>query len=135
LTSSLINETNPALGIYTDFIGSQGGPVNAVLGPGSASWIETFDAGSQLGVGSFSIDPAAAFGASDSGILDVEYETFSGDPNVCGSCDIGFADATAAFEVQVTPTPEPRGLGWFTGFVFLGLLIYRRRGQKPFRQI
>ncbi len=136
LTSFLIDETNPALGAYTDFIGSQGGPVNAVLAPGAPPWTETFDSNSQLGVGSFSIDPSAAIGATDSGILNVEYETFSGDPNVCGSCDTGFADTTAAFSIQVTPTPEPRALGWLTGFILLvgqasGLSRRRRRQPTP----
>lgn len=126
LTSSLTDESDPGLGVYTDFIGSQGGPVNAVLGPGSPDWMETFDFVSQVGVGSFSIDPAAPAGAIDSGILDVEYETFSADPNVCGSCGIGFADATADVSVQVTATPEP-AVGWLAACTILGVSIYGRK--------
>ena len=33
VTSSLIDETDPSLGVYTDFIGLEGGPVNALLAP------------------------------------------------------------------------------------------------------
>lgn len=131
LTSSLTNESNPALGIYNDFIGLQGGPVNSVLGP-NASWTETFDLGAQTGVGSYSIGPAAPIdAAADVGILDVQYQIFSGDPNACGSCSIGFGDIAAPFSIHVTAAPEPRTLGWLSGFVIFALLSRRRGYQQP----
>ncbi len=79
IVSSLIDQSNPSLGLYTDFIGAEGGPVNGVLAPGASPWTQTFDDISQ-GVGAFSIDPSAPVGATDQGFIEVQYATYSEDP-------------------------------------------------------
>lgn len=110
-----VAESNPSVGFYSDFIGFQGGPVNNVLPPGSIVWTEPFDP-SGIGLGSYTIDPAAATGAVDSGMIDVQYETFLEDPNLCPTCATGFGDALVPFTVTVTDTvtasatPEPSPL-------------------------
>jgi hypothetical protein len=126
ITSSLLNETNPALGSYTDSIGLQGGPVNAVLAPASSTWTEAFDFISAQGVGSYAIDPSAVLGLTDSGTLDVQYEAFTADPNICGTCAAGFFDLTVPFSVQVTQAPEPV-TAWLTAAALVILAPRWRR--------
>lgn len=107
VTSFLLVESNPFLGTYTDFIGSEGGPVNFELAPGSSNWTQAFDSIAGTGIGSYAIDPAALPGAVDSGTLRVLYETFSADPNTCGACDAGSGFVDVPFQLAVTATPEP----------------------------
>ncbi len=105
--SFLLSETAPGLGVYSDLIGFQGGPVNAILAPGSADWVETFDnAGS--GLASFTIDALATPGQWNSAILRILFDEFSADPNTCGSCYVGSNFVDNAITVTAsTPTPEP----------------------------
>lgn len=112
-------ETNPSIGFYTDFIGSQGGPVGFTLPAGAPDWVETFDPVLQTGIGSFTIDPGALPGAVDSGVIHIEYE------QSCSSC---FGSVELPFQVAVAaPTPEP---GTFLlGMAGLLLLAARRRGR------
>lgn len=124
VTTSLINESNPALGFYTDTAGLFGGPMNAVLAPGAAPWVMSFDALNQTGLGAYTIDPSAPIGAMDAGMIDLNYETFSADPNICSSCATGFGDLQV--QVQVTAaTPEPAN---FVTFLFgIALVVLSRR--------
>jgi len=94
-------ETNPSLVSYTDFIGAQGGPDNAVLPPASPDWIEQFDASNQTGIGSFLIDMSAVAGSSDIGTIRILYDEFSGDPNSCGNCYVASSFEDVSFTVQV----------------------------------
>jgi len=135
VTTSLLNETNPGLlDLYTDFAGAQGGPDNGVIDPNGV-WTESFDIANSLGIGSYAIDPAALLGATDSGTIDLNYETFSGDPNSCSQCATGFGDVYASFTVEVgaqpANAPEPAAL-WLAG---LGLLTvwgrWRMAGAGP----
>jgi hypothetical protein len=136
ITSFLLNETNPVLGSYTDSIGLQGGPVNAVLAPASGTWTEAFDFTSAQGVGSYAIDPSAVLGSTDSGTLDVQYEAFTADPNICGTCAVGVFDLTVPFSVQVAQAPEPITV-WLTAaaLLILGSRWRRRRGGVGDRPI
>jgi hypothetical protein len=84
-----------------------------VLGPGAPDWVEPFFFGDGTGLGFFSIDPSAPIGARDSGLLDVQYQIFSADPNGCPTCSIGFGDLTLPFNVEVA-APEPAPL-WLIG--------------------
>ena len=102
VTSSLLIESDPGLGTYTDYAGLQGGPVNGVLAPNVPAWTENFDPVNMLGIGSYSIGSSLGF---DSGFLDLNYETFSADPNTCTSCSTGFGDLLAPFQVQSAPEP------------------------------
>ena len=121
VTSSLFTESDPSVGAYVDFAGLQGGPVNGVLAPNAPDWTENFDPVNFLGLGGFTIDPGAAFGSSDAGLLDLNYETFSADPNLCSNCGTGFGNLLVPFQVQVVP--EPAAV-WMAG---LALLICRLR--------
>ena len=111
VTSSLLIESDPGLGTYTDFAGLQGGPVNGVLAPNAPAWTESFDAVNMLGLGSYNIGPS--FGI-DSGLLDLNYETFSADPNTCTNCSTGFGDLLAPFQVQSAPEPA---VFWMVGLL------------------
>jgi hypothetical protein len=127
-------ETNPSVGVYTDFIGMQGGPVNAVMGPGAPDWIEPFDSGSQTGIGSFAIDPSVIPGSSDSGVIRVLYVSYSIDPNFCFvECTQtpGFMDVPFTVEVAAPPpsgAPEPASL--VSVLIGMSALIYRRFSKR-----
>src|SRR5947209_2529983 len=84
VSSFTLSETDPSIGLYTDFIGMQGGPVNFVLAPGAPDWVEAFDNGSQTGIGAFAILPGASGGSQNSGLIHVMFDLFTSDPNVCG---------------------------------------------------
>lgn len=102
----LLNESNPALGQFTDFISPQGGPTLGVLAPGAPDWVQTFDESLGTGFGAYTIDPSAMLGIPNDGQFLVLYELYSDDPNICGgTC---FADSGALeADFSVTPVPEP----------------------------
>jgi hypothetical protein len=124
--SVLINETNPGLGSYMDFIGPQGGPQNALLGR-AGMWSESFSDAMQTGIGEFLIAPGTPLGALDSGDIHVFWESWDGDP---ATCKCGPAEFSADLPFQVTAeAPEPDSF-WvlLAGGVWL-LLRQRRRGS------
>lgn len=94
-----IFETNPLLGIYTDIIGSLGGPTNNSLAPGEPAW--------QGLLANYQIDPLAAVNDSNFGTIFVLYERFSADPSTCNDCRTGEGQLEAAFSVTVSDVPEP----------------------------
>jgi hypothetical protein len=49
----------------------------------SPNWTQTFDSLNQTGIGSFTLDPGAIPGSSDSGVILVLYASYVGGPNVC----------------------------------------------------
>lgn len=122
VTTSLVGETDPSLGIYMDNAGALGGPTNGVLAPGAAPWTVPFSPG----IGAYLIDPGAGVGMIDQGMLDLNYETFSADPNVCSSCALGFADLQVPFQIEVVAAPEP-GTWWLAVPLLLIGTIRRRR--------
>jgi hypothetical protein len=124
-----ILESNPGLGMFLDFFSPQGGPVNGSLAPGAPDWVESFDATTFSGFGSYTIDPAAQIGDSDSGLFLVEYEQFNGDPSVCGSCFVTSGTFLQNFSVTTT-TPEPSG---FLMAIMGAALIWlpARRRKRP----
>ncbi|HEV2447547.1 MAG TPA: PEP-CTERM sorting domain-containing protein [Candidatus Sulfopaludibacter sp.] len=112
-------ESNPSVGLYTDFIGAHGGPVNFALPPGAPDWIESFRPAAQTGLGSYTIAPSALPGAVDSGTIRILYQLYTGDPNTCGSCAAGTGSLDVPFQVTVNAAPEPgtwlllaMGIGW-----------------------
>lgn len=123
----LLDETNPALGIFTDLISPQGGPTFGVLAPGAADWTQSFDLLNGTGFGAYSIDPGAAPGDSNSGQFLLLYELFSANPSTCGSCFVESNTATLGFTVTATATavPEPTTLAMIG--TALALVWFRRR--------
>jgi hypothetical protein len=105
VSSEALFETNPGLGIYSDLIGNQGGPTSGVIAPGTP-WAQTFDAANGLGVGSFTIDPSAHAGDSDSGTIEVLFQTFFDNPNNCPSCSTGIQTFDLPFSVVVQAAPS-----------------------------
>jgi hypothetical protein len=104
------SESNPALGLFTDFISVTGGPTLGVIGPG-APWIESYDATARTGFGDYTIDPGALPGDSNFGQFLLLYVRYSGDPNSCGSCFVDSQFALVDFGVNVTePVPEPASI-------------------------
>jgi hypothetical protein len=106
VTTTVADESNPGIGVYSDLAGFLGGPDMGVLAPGDAAWIVPFDTTPDSGIGAFSIRPDAAIGSMDLGVIDLEYEKFSADPNICSTCATGFANLQTSFEVEVV-APEP----------------------------
>ena len=123
VTTALLTESDPALGTYTDYAGLVGGPTNGVLAPGAPDWTVA------LGLGAYTIDAGATPGDLDAGLLDLNYETFSADPNLCSNCGTGFGDLLVPFQVEAVP--EPGGV-WLTGVVLP--LIWVRRSKRPSQQ-
>jgi hypothetical protein len=105
------DETNPSLGFYVDFIGSQGGPSGGVLAPGAPDWTQAFDENAFTGLGYFQLLPDAPLLSVNSGNLYILYERFSADPTVCGACQLGSAELVVPFSINVdSNVPEPASL-------------------------
>jgi hypothetical protein len=96
ISSFLLSESDPTFGTYYDMIGGLGGPVNAVLAPGSPDWSDT------LGQYAFSPSPVTN---GNSAVVRVLYEEYSGDPSTCPVCYLGsnFLDVP----VSAVTAPEP----------------------------
>jgi hypothetical protein len=113
-SSALTFETNPSLGVYSDFIGLQGGPLPSFAVAPFSSWSEVFDGVSQ-GLGSYTVFPSAAPFAEDRGEVLVNFDVFNGDPTNGGG-QTGSSSVSAAFVVDIgappaTSTPEPATVG------------------------
>jgi PEP-CTERM motif-containing protein len=119
--SILINETNPLIGTYTDWIGPQGGPDNFAVDPGQ-TWSEGFSLINQTGLGSFTIDPAAALGSSDSGLIRVFFNFADSTP---GTIDVPFYVFVAASD-PASDAPEP-ATAWLLLAGGLAIFASRRR--------
>ncbi len=122
--TSLLNETNPSLGTYEDFIGTEGGIFAGSTFPG-LSWKQAFDPVNARGLGEYILPSSAIPGQSDSGIFLVQYDLFSGDPSLCGSCYVASSTLEAPFRVAV-PAPEPGSFGLLLIAVAMGLARLRR---------
>jgi len=121
IASLTSNESNPTLGFYTDQIGAVGGPVSGVLAPGAPAWNGQF--------GFYSISPLAAVNDFNSGTLLLLYETFSADPNTCGSCLTGDGLIETPFSVTVSSdVPEPGT--WISVIAGLALIAGARLGRR-----
>ena len=109
--SLLIDETTSSLGSYTDFIGLRGGPDGFALPPAVGTWLQFYDAPSLQGLGSYTLDPGALAGSSNSATLRVLYERYSASPALCGgNCYLGSAFADLLVSVTAVPEPSPQAL-------------------------
>lgn len=123
--SVLVNETNPGLGSYTDFIGPQGGPsLEATLAPLDV-WTETFSDANQTGIGEYLLAPGTPDGAQDSGSIRVEWDQWDGDPATCNCSPAQFSE-DVAFQVTAASVPEPASL-WMAALGGALLLLRRRK--------
>lgn len=123
------SESNPALGVFSDFISLSGGPVGGVLAPGSPNWTESYDSAALKGFGEYFIDSNAVPGDTNLGQFLVILLRYSGDPNSCGSCFVDSQFALVDFGVNVSePVPEPAS-GAAAG-IFAALLIGRYRTSR-----
>ena len=128
--SVTIDEDNPSLVAYTDFIGMEGGPGDGVLAPNSGHWTQNFDASNQTGVGFFQIDPSATAGSQDKGVIRILYASYNSDPNTCsadcggtpGYLDVKF-DVVVTTPNQTTASPEPATFA--PVLLALGLILCR----------
>lgn len=131
--SFVLSESNGSLGVYSDLIGSQGGPVGGLLPPSpQPAWIQDFDLGLFTGLGFYAIDPLAAAGAVSSGTIRVLYERYSDDPTQCGDCYIDSAEWDVAFSVAVEDASVPEPGTWAivaTGVA--AILVRRMRYHAP----
>jgi hypothetical protein len=143
--SVTINEDNPSLVTYTDFIGLQGGPSNFVLTPASGHWAEDFNGANQTGVGSFQINAAATPGSQDKGTIRILYAIYNSDPNTCSvNCGgtPGYVDVKFDVDVvpdQMTSAPEPATgalVSWGLGLAlcFVSSLFRKRTALRATRR-
>ena len=126
-SSALTFETNPSLGLYTDLIGLQGGPLPSFAVAPSTSWSEVFD-GVSRGIGSYAISSSAAPFAQNSGLILVNFDIFDGDP-LNGGNQIDSSAISAAFTVNIASSsevPEPSTFALMAAA--LGVAFALRRG-------
>ncbi|HLH18927.1 MAG TPA: PEP-CTERM sorting domain-containing protein [Bryobacteraceae bacterium] len=121
--SYLTDESDPALGQYTDTMGQNG--YLHILGPSATpvTWSEA--GGPGTGAGSYTIDPSASAGDSDAGNLAIDYLIFDNSGSTGGT-------AQTPFTVNVQAAPEP-GTWGLLGIGAAVLAITARRVRRPAR--
>jgi hypothetical protein len=119
--------SNPCFNPSVQFFDIISNPPNDVIVGPSGSASQPYNPGSNMGLGSFHINPAAANGSSVVGNILLTYNTFDADPNNGGN-QIGFNNAISAPASVTAIAPEPATLG-LVGFALaaLGVLKLRRR--------
>ena len=128
--SFLLDETNSALGVYSDLIGINGGPVNYLLPPAAPDWTQAFSNPAQTGLGRYQLSVTAQPGAQNSAILRVLWAEYTADPYSCRNCfarssyqDFGVRITAVAGPIQDAPEPAT----WLAGVVAGLLVLYRSR--------
>jgi hypothetical protein len=116
VSSFLVDETNPSIGVYSDNIGLLGGPQDFVLPPSFGTWSGI--------AGTYTLDPAATVGALNLATLRVLYESYTDDPLTCGNCFAGSDFRDFAVSVTVAPVPEPGSI-WLMVAGGAGILLRR----------
>ena len=103
-------------GTYTDYIGNQ----FYVAGPDEgATIISPWNQIAQTGTGEFDLFATDPGGVSFSGFINIDYDVYSGDPNINPGTWLGFG--TFSDPVQVDITPEPAS--WILMSLPIALLI------------
>lgn len=119
-----------SIGTYTDFIGQ----AFLVLGPGEFTNIsEAYNFATQSGAGSLQIGSAAPESSTFNGYVEIDYSTFSVDPNSPAfdpTMDTLNPDAQAYLSAPLTTTPEPSSVMLFAVALLLAALAYRKRLAK-----
>jgi PEP-CTERM motif len=115
------------LGSFEDYISQY---QFVLVGPGMTPVSQTFDAGLQTGVGSFTISPTATNGDVISSVVTIYYDLYSVspfDPNFDPDADAVSFGNTLAFNAEVDVVPEPAT--WFPVGAALaaGYFYWRRR--------
>jgi hypothetical protein len=119
-SSTFFQLTGPGIGSYSDIIGTEFFPV----GPGTTTtWTQTFSASVPSGIGSFTINPAVAFGTKITGTITVLYDVWQ---DQAGTVLVsGGQSFTVPVSIEVIPEPAT---GWLLGaaLVMLGVSRVRR---------
>ncbi|MGH9350986.1 MAG: PEP-CTERM sorting domain-containing protein [Terriglobia bacterium] len=129
VTGSSFTYNGPQYGTYQDIIGTDN---FIVVGPAPESTTVTqdFNPVALTGVGEFTIDSTAPFGAIK-GTLAIDYSLFSVDPNDPSfnpDTDTVVADASLSQAAAVDATPEPASIVLMaTGLILFE--IFRRRAR------
>jgi hypothetical protein len=128
--SALGNLSSPSVGNYLDFIGMTGGPVNAVLAPGTTPWVQSFDDQLSTGVGEFTVSSGSTPGSFQTGEIVIFYDEFSDDPNTCTSCHLDSLSIAVPFRIDVTAAavPEPGSAGLLL-VAALSMFAWRKRSS------
>ena len=115
ITSSFVlTETEP-IGVYEDVIATLGGPVDALILPGTTWNLSD-------GLGKYVVLPSATPGTINDFSVLVLYEAYSDDPRTCGFCFAGSESFQASLSVEVIaaqPVPEPA----YAGLIAAGIAI------------
>ena len=123
LDAVVVNPCFNASPRFTDIISNP--PNDVIVGPGG-SVTQVYNPVLNLGLGSYTIDPASINGAVVSGKILLTYNTFNADPNA-GGMQTGFNDAISVnASVTASSVPEPASAG-LVGLALLGLAVRSRR--------
>ncbi|HYI96721.1 MAG TPA: PEP-CTERM sorting domain-containing protein [Bryobacteraceae bacterium] len=122
ITSSfLLSETEP-IGIYEDVIATLGGPVDALILPGT-----TWNVTDRLG--KYVVSRSATAGTIKDFRVLVLYEAYSDDPRTCGFCFVGSKSIQASLNVEVIAAqsvPEPASAVLVAAGLAFGWALRRR---------
>ena len=129
--SVLVNETSPLLGVYSDLIGPQGGPVDFSVQPQSI-WEEAYSHAAATGLGEYQIAAGLPIGAVDTGFIRVFWDEYAGDPLTCDCSAESFSQdlpfqVTIASDGDAPAAPEPGTGWWIGGLLTIAAWRYRRR--------
>jgi len=129
VVTSAAFESATTLGTFTDFISASNFFVVGPAPNASTVWAQTFNATTQTGIGSFTIDPGAAWGSVASGQIVLSYDLFSRSPvDALFNPDTDTLSngnlLTASASVTVVPLPAAV---WLFGSALVGLAGFARR--------
>jgi len=128
-SSALTFETNPSLGVYSDFIGLQGGPLPSFAVAPFGTWSQSFN-GINQGLGSYTASSGATPFAEDAGSVQVNFDVFNGDPTIDG-VQTGSSSVSARFAVDIeaapaSEVPEPSTVSLSAAALLISILRWRR---------
>jgi len=129
VVTSAAFESATTLGTFTDFISASNFFVVGPAPNASTVWAQTFNATTQTGIGSFTIDPGAAWSSVANGQIILSYDLFSRSPvDALFNPDTDTLSngnlLTASASVTVVPLPAAV---WLFGSALVGLAGFARR--------
>lgn len=136
VVTSAAFESATTLGTFTDFISASNFFVVGPAPSASTVWAQTFNASTQTGIGSFTINPGAAAGSVTNGQIVLSYDLFSRspvdalfNPDTDTLSNGNLVTASASVSVPGTIVPLPAAV-WLFGSALVGLvgIGWRRQG-------
>ena len=133
VVTSAAFESATTLGTFTDFISASNFFVVGPAPSASTVWAQTFNASTQTGIGSFTINPGAAPGSVANGQIVLSYDLFSRSPlDALFNPDtdtLSNGNLVTANASVTTVVPLPAAV-WLFGSALVGLVGFGRRRQE-----